>query len=107
MFHAGFFQSAKALSSIVSKEIRKHTADGKIKRVLFTGHSAGGATASILYTHFLSKTVPECESTMQLASPLTSNHVVQSRPSVSHLSHLAPLLLRVWTSLRCFSSSLW
>ncbi|GIJ86995.1 hypothetical protein Asppvi_005894 [Aspergillus pseudoviridinutans] len=55
--HSGFLNSAEALESIVSQSIsryaQKHTS-GDI-RVLFTGHSAGGAVASLLYLHYLSR----------------------------------------------------
>ncbi|KAL3479363.1 Alpha/Beta hydrolase protein [Aspergillus californicus] len=58
--HGGFLECAKkmtdkvseAISSILSKADTKDSAD---IRLLFTGHSAGGAVASLLYAHMMSK----------------------------------------------------
>jgi predicted lipase len=49
--HAGFLNGAEALVSAVEKHINSQP---KCRHVLFTGHSAGGAVASLLFTRFLS-----------------------------------------------------
>ena len=51
--HSGFLSSAKALSSLVLRHISKLNQDGRIKHVIFTGHSAGGGVAALLYLKFL------------------------------------------------------
>ncbi|MCJ1400342.1 hypothetical protein MMC11_003547 [Xylographa trunciseda] len=52
--HAGFANAAAALESAVTTQIRSVLKAGKIEHVLFTGHSAGGAVASLLFLRFLS-----------------------------------------------------
>ncbi|KAL3475376.1 Alpha/Beta hydrolase protein [Aspergillus californicus] len=48
--HAGFLKSAEALAPVVSEEISKYIGQhGEKSHVLFTGHSAGGAVASLLF----------------------------------------------------------
>ncbi|KAF7592076.1 hypothetical protein BBP40_000742 [Aspergillus hancockii] len=56
--HSGFLNSAKALDSIVSREIKDYIIQdgGKYSHILFTGHSAGGAVASLLFLRFLAQT---------------------------------------------------
>ena len=51
--HSGFLSSAKALSSLVLRHISKLNQEGRIKQVIFTGHSAGGGVAALLYLKFL------------------------------------------------------
>ncbi|OJJ33423.1 hypothetical protein ASPWEDRAFT_174830 [Aspergillus wentii DTO 134E9] len=51
--HSGFLESAVALDSIVSKRIEEYKQRGG--HVLFTGHSAGGAVASLLFLRYLSQ----------------------------------------------------
>jgi hypothetical protein len=46
--HAGFLHAAIALKDTVFKHINDSTRNDHIKHVLFTGHSAGGAVASLL-----------------------------------------------------------
>ncbi|KAJ5716604.1 hypothetical protein N7493_008515 [Penicillium malachiteum] len=53
--HAGFLGCASALDSIVSKQIEKYKETKGVTHVLFTGHSAGGAVASLLYLRNLFK----------------------------------------------------
>ncbi|KAE8384136.1 hypothetical protein BDV23DRAFT_177281 [Aspergillus alliaceus] len=49
--HSGFLNSAKALDKTVSHNITDyiHPNEGRYSHVLFTGHSAGGAVASLLF----------------------------------------------------------
>ncbi|KAK0510053.1 hypothetical protein JMJ35_007447 [Cladonia borealis] len=51
--HSGFLNSAKALSSLVLRHISRLNQEGRIKHVIFTGHSAGGGVAALLYLKFL------------------------------------------------------
>lgn len=55
--HSGFLQVAKAMISQVSKQLREHPASSEMPSLLFTGHSAGGAVAAMLYSHMLSSSV--------------------------------------------------
>ncbi|KAI9771960.1 MAG: hypothetical protein M1839_002593 [Geoglossum umbratile] len=52
--HGGFLDSAKALIPDVVEQIQEATARASIGHVLFTGHSAGGAVASLVFAHLLS-----------------------------------------------------
>jgi putative lipase involved disintegration of autophagic bodies len=47
--HRGFLNGAEALSGKVKQQIRKNLKD--FNSILFTGHSAGGAVAALLYAH--------------------------------------------------------
>ena len=58
--HAGFANGAAALGSAVTAQIRSVFKAGKIKHVLFTGHSAGGAVASLLFLRSLSVAARDC-----------------------------------------------
>ncbi|KFY27699.1 hypothetical protein V491_00774 [Pseudogymnoascus sp. VKM F-3775] len=51
--HAGFLNSAEVLKGVVSKYIDDYAKQGNVKHILFTGHSAGGAVASLLYLRYL------------------------------------------------------
>ncbi|KAH8591652.1 hypothetical protein B0O99DRAFT_690460 [Bisporella sp. PMI_857] len=50
--HSGFLNSARALLPLVSKHLSKMSHRG-VMNVIYTGHSAGGAVASLLYQKFL------------------------------------------------------
>ncbi|KAF9638048.1 hypothetical protein BFW01_g8945 [Lasiodiplodia theobromae] len=50
--HAGFLAGARVLESEITKTINQAFHAGGIKEVLFTGHSAGAAVASILFMHY-------------------------------------------------------
>ncbi|KAM5386868.1 hypothetical protein ACJZ2D_000161 [Fusarium nematophilum] len=57
--HSGFLNSAWALAAIVSQRIKNYIQNtqsqgGRKPHVLFTGHSAGGAVASLFYLHYIS-----------------------------------------------------
>jgi len=49
--HSGFRNGAKALLPSIKQQLQADS--GRTKHVIFTGHSAGGAVASLLYLHFL------------------------------------------------------
>ncbi|KAL4951633.1 Alpha/Beta hydrolase protein [Aspergillus filifer] len=52
--HAGFLKSAEALDPIVSREINKYVEEtGEKSHILLTGHSAGGAVASLLFLRYV------------------------------------------------------
>lgn len=59
--HAGFLQVAKAMVGQIATQLRDHPALPQCPTLLFTGHSAGGAIAAILYSHMLS-TIPLVQS---------------------------------------------
>ncbi|KAM7183570.1 Alpha/Beta hydrolase fold [Naviculisporaceae sp. PSN 640] len=51
--HAGFVSCARAmLPAITDDIIQQLSADNNISNVVFTGHSAGGAVASLVFLHF-------------------------------------------------------
>ncbi|KAL4969278.1 Alpha/Beta hydrolase protein [Aspergillus stella-maris] len=53
--HAGFLKGADALDPIVSREINKYVEEtGEKSHILLTGHSAGGAVASLLFLRYVS-----------------------------------------------------
>ena len=52
--HEGFLLVARSMVAIAANEIRKLLQPGRRCYLLFTGHSAGGAIASLLYVHMRS-----------------------------------------------------
>lgn len=58
--HSGFLTSAKSLSPAIIRHISKLNEEGRIKHVVFTGHSAGGGVAALLYLKFLLDTDTLC-----------------------------------------------
>lgn len=58
--HSGFLTSAKSLSPPIIRHISNLTQEGRIKHVVFTGHSAGGGVAALLYLKFLLDLDPLC-----------------------------------------------
>ncbi|KAK4542956.1 hypothetical protein LTR36_005954 [Oleoguttula mirabilis] len=58
--HAGFLEVARAMVRPVAAQLRRLIEEDPswaTSSVLFTGHSAGGAVASLLYAHMLARTV--------------------------------------------------
>ncbi|KAJ6437593.1 hypothetical protein O9K51_09800 [Purpureocillium lavendulum] len=47
--HSGFLNCAEALDGVVSDRIRRHVRGRPGAHIIFTGHSAGGAVASLLF----------------------------------------------------------
>lgn len=58
--HAGFLNAAKALMPLIEEHINRIRSTS-IRHVLFTGHSAGGAVASMTYLRALSHAKERCE----------------------------------------------
>ena len=90
--HAGFLETARAMVSSIGAQLRQMIEEDPswvTSSVLFTGHSAGGAVASLLYAHMLSKTV-ESELTV-LAGAFRRIHCVTfGAPPVSLLTLSVP-----------------
>ncbi|EME85176.1 uncharacterized protein MYCFIDRAFT_47415 [Pseudocercospora fijiensis CIRAD86] len=62
--HAGFLQIARSMIAPVAARLRKLLEENNSRNppsLILTGHSAGGAVASLLYMHMLA-TAPRCES---------------------------------------------
>ena len=57
--HSGFLSGAEVLEPFISKHLQS-ASQRNIKHVLFAGHSAGGAVASLLYLKYLSRWDKEC-----------------------------------------------
>jgi len=58
--HAGFLACAKALLLTLKRDIADQLAvDDTISNIILTGHSAGGAVASLIFLHFVS--AAQCE----------------------------------------------
>jgi hypothetical protein len=55
--HAGFLQVTKAMTSQVAAQLDQLPESSERPSLLFTGHSAGGAVAAMLYSHMLSQSV--------------------------------------------------
>ena len=58
--HAGFLNSAVELRERVSTFIDEVTKSRALKHVVFTGHSAGAAVASLLYLSFRAHSSEDC-----------------------------------------------
>ncbi|GIJ99725.1 hypothetical protein Aspvir_003727 [Aspergillus viridinutans] len=78
--HGGFLECAKAMVDKVSNAISSvlldagvHEAEDEDVQLLFTGHSAGGAVASLLYAHMSSKNP---SSLSQLGSKFAVTHCI-------------------------------
>jgi len=70
--HAGFLYGAKALAPKLQQQMAQYISDAShsIDNVIFTGHSAGAAVASLLFLHFLTNLrVARCKSCPSLATP--------------------------------------
>lgn len=80
--HAGFLQVTKAMAGRVATQLQQHPALAEAPSLLFTGHSAGGAIAALLYSHMLSTSVNSELTT--LANQFTSiNCITFGAPPVS------------------------
>jgi len=57
--HGGFLNGAESLTPSVAQKIAQEAKKNAVKHVLFTGHSAGGAVASLLFMNFLSRAISD------------------------------------------------
>ena len=58
--HSGYLQVARAMIAPIAAQLRKMIQENESCRgsyLMFTGHSAGGAVASLLFMHMMSKTI--------------------------------------------------
>lgn len=55
--HAGFLQVTKAMVGQIAAQLDQFSSSSPPPSLLFTGHSAGGAVAAMLYSHMLSTSV--------------------------------------------------
>lgn len=76
--HSGFLSSARTLSTPVLRHISKLNKEGRIKHVIFTGHSAGGGVAALLYLKLLLEIDPLCVSfkALDMATVLTDSQMI-------------------------------
>lgn len=59
--HSGFLACAATLLPWLTEEIiRQVTADKSLEDIVFTGHSAGGAVAAMIFLHFVCHFPSEC-----------------------------------------------
>ncbi|SCN68255.1 uncharacterized protein FFB20_02965 [Fusarium fujikuroi] len=92
--HSGFLACAATLLPWLTEEIiRQVTADKSLKDVVFTGHSAGGAVASMVFLHF----VCHCPSELSNAKfslvtfgapPVTSKNVTELAQALPQTRHI-------------------
>lgn len=61
--HSGFLSCAQAIVSSIAQDIDQQlAADESISNIIFTGHSAGGAVASLIFLHFALEENPNHQS---------------------------------------------
>ncbi|SCN90949.1 uncharacterized protein FFE2_07154 [Fusarium fujikuroi] len=92
--HSGFLACAATLLPWLTEEItRQVTADKSLKDVVFTGHSAGGAVAAMVFLHF----VCHCPSELSNAKfslvtfgapPITSKNVTELTQALPQTRHI-------------------
>lgn len=58
--HGGFLHAAKESLAEISKSLADAIAKTGATRVLFAGHSAGGAVVNLLFAHFVT-CAPRCK----------------------------------------------
>ncbi|KAJ2988558.1 hypothetical protein NUW58_g3909 [Xylaria curta] len=75
--HAGFLNSAKALLEPVSAQIEKRIGEGQKFNIIFTGHSAGGAVATLLHLALRVKFAGNSFSCITFGSPPVAKIVSQ------------------------------
>ena len=75
--HSGFLNGARALAPRIAKHLEKTKAPNGPRQVLFAGHSAGAAVASLLFYHSLSTSSEQCKSSLH---PALCPMVVNPRP---------------------------
>jgi hypothetical protein len=59
--HGGFLAAARSLKDQITEPIHSFLSKTTgLLKILFTGHSAGGAVASLLYAHFYTNNLCRC-----------------------------------------------
>lgn len=88
--HTGFLTCALALLPTLQRDIAEQlSSDPSISNVVFTGHSAGGAVASLLFLHFVTAAIATTATTATTSSPQSSTQpreagVVKGREKVKY-----------------------
>ncbi|KAK4444484.1 Alpha/Beta hydrolase protein [Podospora aff. communis PSN243] len=89
--HAGFLSCAEALVPAITEGILQQLAlDTKISNIVFTGHSAGGAVASLVFLHFAFLANPPPQITSTKLSLITFGSAPSTSPSLTALCRSRP-----------------
>ena len=93
--HSGFLSSAEVLEPMISMYLGEGRW-GSFKHVLFTGHSAGGAVASLLCLRYLSRRNKECnrENIRTYQSRLNADLNVDTSTRFSCITFGSPPVIR-------------
>jgi len=70
--HNGFLRVAASMASQVEQLLRQKATsldDSSTTSLVFTGHSAGGATAALLFAHMLTPGMEEIRSSKTVTTP--------------------------------------
>jgi len=79
--HSGFLRVTKAMVGQVASQLAEHPASAERPALLFTGHSAGGAVAAMLYSHMLSSQESELSALIEKYSSI--NCITFGAPPIS------------------------
>ncbi|KAH6958080.1 Alpha/Beta hydrolase protein [Fusarium avenaceum] len=92
--HSGFLACATTLLLWLTEEIiRQVTVDDSLTHIVFTGHSAGGAVAALVFLHFICR-CPNSLSNIQFslitfgAPPVTSTNITELAQSLPQTKHI-------------------
>ncbi|KAK0640825.1 Alpha/Beta hydrolase protein [Cercophora newfieldiana] len=89
--HAGFLGCAEALIPAITAGISQILSlDTKISNIVFTGHSAGGAVASLVFLHFAFHPNPPPQIALSKLSLITFGSAPTTAPSVTDLCKARP-----------------
>ncbi|TXC10912.1 hypothetical protein FocTR4_00006176 [Fusarium oxysporum f. sp. cubense] len=92
--HSGFLACAATLLPWLTEEIiRQVTADKSLKGIVFTGHSAGGAVAAMIFLHFACHCPSELSNAKFSlitfgAPPVTSTNITELAQSLPQTRHI-------------------
>ncbi|KAI8953597.1 Alpha/Beta hydrolase protein [Xylaria longipes] len=90
--HAGFLNSARELLASISTQIEKRLSKGQKFNILFTGHSAGGAVATLLHLALRVKFAGVPFSCITFGSPPVAKFVDEDRIALDRVMEQAPVL---------------
>ncbi|KAI0874390.1 Alpha/Beta hydrolase protein [Hypoxylon argillaceum] len=91
--HAGFLNSAQKLLAPVSAQIEKHLSKGQDFKIVLTGHSAGGAVATLLHIALTIKFTSVSFSCITFGSPPVAAVVAEEdRIAINRILAQAPVL---------------